>query len=91
MTDQPDFLVTMTDQHRWDWLGCNGHPEPKGNETMAILGNISNGFDRFIKGREKKAELIVHAYLASLDDATLTRLGVSRKDLKPGGRMTHFI
>ena len=26
MTDQPDFLVIMTDQHRWDWLGCNGHP-----------------------------------------------------------------
>ncbi|HMQ91698.1 MAG TPA: sulfatase-like hydrolase/transferase [Amaricoccus sp.] len=26
MTDRPDFLVIMTDQHRWDWLGCNGHP-----------------------------------------------------------------
>ncbi|MCA0849761.1 sulfatase family protein [Salipiger thiooxidans] len=26
MNDQPDFLVIMTDQHRWDWLGCNGHP-----------------------------------------------------------------
>ncbi len=26
MPEQPDFLVIMTDQHRWDWLGCNGHP-----------------------------------------------------------------
>ncbi|MDD7972163.1 sulfatase [Roseinatronobacter alkalisoli] len=25
MSDRPDFLVIMTDQHRWDWLGCNGH------------------------------------------------------------------
>jgi arylsulfatase A-like enzyme len=29
MPDQPDFLVIMTDQHRWDWLGCNGHPVVK--------------------------------------------------------------
>ena len=26
MTDRPDFLVIMTDQHRQDWLGCTGHP-----------------------------------------------------------------
>ena len=24
--DRPNFLFIMTDQHRWDWLGCAGHP-----------------------------------------------------------------
>lgn len=26
MTDRPNFVVFMTDQHRVDWLGCGGHP-----------------------------------------------------------------
>ena len=31
MTSQqrPNFLFIMTDQHRWDWLGCAGHPVVK--------------------------------------------------------------
>ena len=29
MTDQPNILMIMTDQHRADWLGCNGHPVVK--------------------------------------------------------------
>lgn len=58
---------------------------------MAILGNIGNGLDRFMRVREKQAELSVHAYLASLDDATLGRMGISRKNLKKGGRVNHFI
>ena len=27
--DRPNFLFIMTDQHRWDWLGCAGHPVVK--------------------------------------------------------------
>jgi len=26
MTDRPNFVFFMTDQHRADWLGCTGHP-----------------------------------------------------------------
>ncbi|MEM8825103.1 MAG: sulfatase-like hydrolase/transferase [Pseudomonadota bacterium] len=26
MTDKPNFLFFITDQHRADWLGCAGHP-----------------------------------------------------------------
>ncbi|MEL7114080.1 MAG: sulfatase-like hydrolase/transferase [Pseudomonadota bacterium] len=29
MTDRPNFLYIMTDQHRADWLGCAGHPVVK--------------------------------------------------------------
>lgn len=58
---------------------------------MTILGNISNGFDRFMRIREKQAELSVHAYLATLDDSTLKRIGVNRRNLKKGGRVNHFI
>ena len=58
---------------------------------MAILGNISNGFERFVRVRQKQAELSVHAYLSTMDDATLTRLGVNRKELKRGGSVNHFL
>lgn len=58
---------------------------------MAILGNIGNGFGRFMRINERQAELSVHAYLASLDDATLGRMGVNRNNLKKGGRINHFI
>ncbi|MDJ0613516.1 MAG: hypothetical protein QNJ29_07540 [Rhizobiaceae bacterium] len=58
---------------------------------MAILGNIGNGFERLMRVREKQAQLSVHAYLATLDDATLTRVGVSRSELKKGGRVNHFV
>ena len=26
MTQKPNFLLFITDQHRADWLGCAGHP-----------------------------------------------------------------
>ncbi|NBS70344.1 hypothetical protein EBT31_15740, partial [bacterium] len=26
MTDRPNFLFFITDQHRADYLGCAGHP-----------------------------------------------------------------
>lgn len=58
---------------------------------MAILGNIGNGFERLMRVREKQAQLSVHAYLATLDDATLTRVGMKRQDLKKGGRVNHFV
>ncbi len=58
---------------------------------MAILGNIGNGFGRLMQVREKQAQLSVHAYLATLDDATLTRAGLKRADLKKGGRINHFV
>lgn len=58
---------------------------------MAMLGNIGNGFQRFVQVREKQAQLSVHAYLATLDDSTLQRLGVNRANLKKGGRLNHFI
>lgn len=58
---------------------------------MAILGNISNGFERLIRTRQRQAELSVHAYLAQFDDAKLAGLGIKRKDLKVGGTINHFL
>lgn len=58
---------------------------------MAILGNLGNGFQRYMKAREKTAQLSVHAYLATLDDVTLSRLNYKRADLKKGGRVNYFI
>lgn len=48
-------------------------------------------FAKLIKSREKQAELSVHAYLSQFDDATLSRIGVSRKNLKKGGVVNHFL
>jgi len=39
MTEQPDFLVIMTDQHRHDWLGCTGHPVLQTPHIDAIARN----------------------------------------------------
>ncbi len=58
---------------------------------MAILGNIGEGFGKMMRVREKQAELSVHAYLASLDDATLTQIGVRRDSLKAGGNVNYFL
>ena len=58
---------------------------------MAILGNLSNGFESLLRAREKQAQLSVHAYLAQFDDAKLARLGVYRSQLKSGGSINHFI
>lgn len=48
-------------------------------------------FNKILQAREKQAQLCVHAHLATLDDATLTRIGVNRKELKAGGRMNFFM
>ncbi len=58
---------------------------------MAILEDIGNGFQRMMRVREKHAQLSVHAYLATLDDATLTRAGIKRSELKKGGQINHFV
>ena len=29
MSDRPNILYIITDQHRADWLGCAGHPVVK--------------------------------------------------------------
>ncbi|MGI9352293.1 MAG: hypothetical protein ACR2O3_12080 [Rhizobiaceae bacterium] len=58
---------------------------------MTVLGNISNGFERLLRSREKQAQLSVHAYLAQFDDATLARFGMKRNQLKKGGQINHFI
>ena len=63
----------------------------KRKTNMAIFGNFGNGFERLMQVREKQAQLSVHAYLATLDDATLTRAGVKRSELKKGGRINHFV
>ena len=45
MTNQPNILMIMTDQHRADWLGCNGHPVVKTPhiDSLAARGvNFSN-------------------------------------------------
>ena len=36
MTDRPNFLYFITDQHRADWLGCAGHPVVKTPNIDAI-------------------------------------------------------
>ncbi|MEM9333173.1 MAG: hypothetical protein AAGA53_17755 [Pseudomonadota bacterium] len=58
---------------------------------MALIGNISSGFESLLRTREKQAQLSVHAYLAQLDDGTLARLGMKREELKKGGSINHFI
>ena len=55
------------------------------------MGFFGEGFDRLMRARQKQAELSVHAYLATMDDATLKRLGFSRDKLKKGGSVNHFI
>ena len=58
---------------------------------MAVFGSFSNGFGQLLRAREKQAERSVHAYLATLDDASLKRAGFNRNELKSGGRINHFL
>ena len=62
---------------------------------MSIIGNIGSatksGFRSLMKAREREAMLSVHAYLATLDDATLTKAGFNRAQLKRGGMINHLI
>lgn len=46
MTDRPNFLFLMTDQHRADWLGCAGHPVVKTPNLDAIAAQGTR-FDQF--------------------------------------------
>jgi len=46
MTDRPNFLYIMTDQHRADWLGCYGHPVVKTPNIDAIAAHGTR-FDQF--------------------------------------------
>lgn len=46
MARQPNFLFIMTDQHRFDWLGCTGHPVVRTPhiDSLAARGTL---FDTF--------------------------------------------
>ena len=46
MTQPPNFLFLITDQHRWDYLGCNGHKLLKTPHLDAIAAQGTN-FSRF--------------------------------------------
>ena len=46
MTDRPNFLFFMTDQQRWDWLGCYGHPIVKTPHIDALAAQGMR-FDNF--------------------------------------------
>ena len=43
---RPNFLFIMTDQHRWDWLGCAGHPVVKtpNIDALAAAGTRFSNF-----------------------------------------------
>ncbi|MEO0328635.1 MAG: hypothetical protein AAF217_08565 [Pseudomonadota bacterium] len=53
--------------------------------------SAKSGFNSLMRAREKEAQLSVHAYLSNLDDVALTRLGVSRSQLKQGGSVNFFM
>ncbi len=46
MSDRPNFLFIITDQHRVDHLGCNGHPVLKTPNIDSIAAKGTK-FDRF--------------------------------------------
>ena len=46
MSDRPNFLFIITDQHRADHLGCAGHPVLRTPHLYAIAGR-GRRFDRF--------------------------------------------
>ncbi|MPY69388.1 MAG: sulfatase-like hydrolase/transferase [Alphaproteobacteria bacterium] len=46
MTDRPNFLFIITDQHRGDYLGCTGHPVLKTPHIDSIAAR-GRRFDRF--------------------------------------------
>ena len=43
---KPNFLFIMTDQQRWDWLGCAGHPVVKtpNIDALAAAGTRFSNF-----------------------------------------------
>ncbi len=46
MSDRPNFLFLISDQHRADWLGCYGHPVVKTPNIDAIAAQDTR-FDDF--------------------------------------------
>ena len=46
MSDRPNILYFMTDQHRADWLGCAGHPIVK-TPNIDRLANRGTRFTNF--------------------------------------------
>ncbi|MGI9364084.1 MAG: sulfatase family protein [Rhizobiaceae bacterium] len=46
MARKPNFLYIMTDQHRFDWLGCSGHPVVKtpNIDALAAQGTLFEQF-----------------------------------------------
>jgi arylsulfatase A-like enzyme len=46
MTDKPNFLFIITDQHRADYLGCSGHPVLRTPHIDSIAAR-GRRFDRF--------------------------------------------
>ena len=46
MSQRPNFVYIMTDQHRSDWLGCYGHPVVKTPNIDALASNGTR-FDNF--------------------------------------------
>ncbi len=52
---------------------------------MPFMQSLNKGFERMIRVRERQSRLAAHAYLATLDDATLKGLGYKRSELEKGG------
>ena len=46
MTRRPNFLVIMTDQQRWDHLGCYGNRQVR-TPTIDAIARGGTRFDRF--------------------------------------------
>ena len=46
MTRRPNFLVIMTDQQRWDHLGCYGNAQVR-TPTIDAIARAGTRFDRF--------------------------------------------
>ncbi len=46
MTDRPNFILIITDQHRADYLGCAGHPVLK-TPNIDSIANSGVQFNRF--------------------------------------------
>lgn len=46
MSNRPNFLFLITDQHRADWLGCSGHPVVKtpNIDAIAAAGTMFENF-----------------------------------------------
>ncbi len=62
--------------------------------NMSIFSGFGSAakaqFSGIIRAREARVERDVHAFLASLDDATLAKGGFNRSSLKKGGTFTGF-